>query len=187
MESDDGFETFGKKIKSDPIGLLLAKWRRDAFTRKLEQLPDVVEVIQSGSLARDTQIGLINDVDLIVVFDRSKHPDYGSGPESAQAAMTYLEGKLLELMHPVSGAEALLKGTEQRTHVVRCHDVPTDRYGEFIPTAPPVDVMPAVREEPRLLQRSALLVPELAREGEKKWVDVDPETFMREIAQRQRE
>jgi hypothetical protein len=187
MESDDGFEAFGKEIKSDPFRLLLAQWRRDAFTRKLEKLPDVIEVIQSGSLARDTQIGLINDVDLIVVFDGSAHPDYGSGSASAQAAMTCLEGKLRELMHPVSGAEALLKGTKQRTHVVRCHGVSTDRYAEFFPTAPPVDVMPAVREKPHLLQKSALLVPELDLNGENKWVDVDPETFMRQVEQRQRE
>ena len=66
-----------KAIESDPIGVLLAKWRRDAFIGKLKQLPDVVEVIPSGSLARGTQIGPVHDVDLIVVFKQSEHPDYG--------------------------------------------------------------------------------------------------------------
>jgi len=121
MESDDGFENFSRAIESDPLGVLLAKWQRDEFTRKLERLPDVIEVIPSGSLARETHIGTVHDVDLIVVFDKSEHPDYGSGSASAQAAMTYLENLLLEQLHPLSGTEALIKGTEQRTHVVNCH------------------------------------------------------------------
>jgi len=187
MESDDGFDAFSEEIKSDPLGVLLAKWQRDAFTRKLKKLPDVIEVIPSGSLARGTHIGPVHDIDLIVVFDKSAHPDYGSGPESARAALTHLENKLLEQLHPLSGTEALLKGTEQRTHVVNCHGGSTGPYAEIIPSAPPVDVMPAVREKPHLLERSHLLVPELAAEGESRWVDVDPETFMRQVEQRQRE
>lgn len=187
MESDDGFEAFGAEIKSDPLGVLLAKWRRDAFIAKLERLPDVIEVIPSGSLARGTHIGPVHDVDLIVVFDKSAHPDYGTRPESARAALTYLENRLLELMHPLSGTEALLKGTEQRTHVVNCYGGSAGRYSEFFPSAPPVDVMPAVREKPNLLERSHLLVPELAADGGGKWAPVDPETFMRQVEQRQRE
>ena len=42
----------GQAIESDPLGVLLAKWRRDAFISRLERLPDVVEVIESGSLTR---------------------------------------------------------------------------------------------------------------------------------------
>jgi hypothetical protein len=187
MESDDGFEAFGAEIKSDPLGVLLAKWRRDSFIAKLERLPDVIEVIPSGSLARGTHIGPVHDVDLIVVFDKSAHPDYGTRPESARAALTYLENRLLELMHPLSGTEALLKGTEQRTHVVNCYGGSAGRYSEFFPSAPPVDVMPAVREKPNLLERSHLLVPELAADGGGKWAPVDPETFMRQVEQRQRE
>ena len=187
MGSDDGFDAFGEEIESDPLGVLLAKWRRDAFTRKLERLPDVIEVIPSGSLARGTHIGPVHDIDLIVVFDKSAHPDYGSGAESARAAMTYLENKLLEQLHPLSGTEALIKGTEQRTHVVNCHGVSAGPYAEFIPSPPPVDVMPAVREKPSLLERSHLLVPELPAGGGGGWTDVDPETFMRQVEQRQRE
>jgi hypothetical protein len=186
MASDDDFDDFNREIKSDPLGVLLAKWRRDAFIAKLKRLPDVIEVIPSGSLARDTLTGPVHDVDLIVVFDKSAHPDYGKGPESARAAMTYLEEKLLEQLHPLSGTEALIKGTEQRTHVVNCHGGSTGPYAEFIPSAPPVDVMPAVRKEPNLLGKSPLLVPELG-EGGAKWIDVDPETFMRQVEQRQRE
>jgi len=187
MESDGGFESFGEEIKSDPLGVLLAKSRRDAFITKLERLPDVIEVIPSGSLARGTHIGPVHDVDLIVVFDKSAHPDYGTRPESARAAMTYLEDRLLALMHPLSGTEALLKETQQRTHVVNCYGGSAGPYAEFFPSAPPVDVMPAVREKPHLLERSHLLVPELAADGGGKWAPVDPETFMRQVEQRQRE
>jgi hypothetical protein len=178
MESDDGFRSFSQAIESDPIGVLLAKWRRDAFIAKLKKLPDVAEVIPSGSLARGTQIGPVHDVDLIVVFKRSEHPDYGSGRDSAQAAMTHLQEGLREQLHPWRGAEpGLLDDTELRSHVVKCRGGFTGPYAEIIPTAPPVDVMPAVR------QGSHLLIPERGTG----WIDVDPEKLMRQVAQRQRE
>ena len=184
MESDDGFRSFSRAIESDPIGVLLAKWRRDAFIKKLVDLPDVDEVIESGSLARGTQIGPVHDVDLIVVFDSSQHPDYGikdrSGKavESAQAAMTHLEKELGEQLHPWLGArEGALKETEQRSHVVTCYAGWTEALAEVVPMAPPVDVMPAVREG------SHLLIPERGTG----WIDVDPEKFMRQVEQRQRE
>lgn len=185
MAPDDGFRSFSHAIESDPLGVLLAKWQRDKFIGKLEQLPDVVEVIPSGSLTRGTQIGRIHDVDLIVVFDKAAHPDFGGGgPESAQAAMTYLQGKLLEQLHPLSddllpdeAREGLVRDTEQRTHVVTCRGGWIGQFTGIIPSAPPVDVMPAVREG------SHLLVPERGTG----WIDVDPEKLMRRVAQRQRE
>lgn len=178
MESDDGFRSYSKAIESDPIGVLLAKWRRDGFIAKLKQLPDVAEVIPSGSLARGTQIGPVHDVDLIVVFKPSEHPDYGSGRESAQAAMEHLQGELGEQLHPWRGAEpGLLDDTELRTHVVTYQGGSTGPFAEIIPSAPPVDVMPAVREG------SHLLIPE----RETGWIDVDPEKLMRQVEQRQRE
>jgi Nucleotidyltransferase domain len=178
MESDDGFQSFSQAIESDPIGVLLAKWRRDKFIHILKQLPDVAEVIPSGSLAKGTHIGPVHDVDLIVVFKKSEHPDYGSRPESALAAMEHLQAELREQLHPWRGPEpGLLDDTELRTHVVKCHGGWTGPFAEIIPSAPPVDVMPAVREG------SHLLVPERGTG----WIDVDPERLMRQIEQRQRE
>lgn len=184
MESDAGFRSFSRAIETDPIGLLLAKWRRDVFTAKLMQLPDVVEVIPSGSLARGTQIGPVHDVDLIVVFDKDRHQDYGitNGTEeakaSAQAALTHLEGALLEQLHPLLGeAGGLGRESEQRTHVVKYNGDWTGPFAEVVPSAPPVDVMPAVREG------SHLLIPE----RETGWIDVDPELLIREVAERQRQ
>jgi hypothetical protein len=78
--------------------------------------------------------------------------------------------------------------------VVKCDGGWTGPYAGIIPSAPPIDVMPAVRKQPNLLERSHLLVPKLARDGSGKviqgrseWEDVDPETFMRQVEQRQRE
>jgi hypothetical protein len=190
MAPDDGFRSFSHAIESDPLGVLLAKWQRDKFIGILKQVPDVVEVIPSGSLTRGTQIGRIHDVDLIVVFDKDAHPDFGrGGPESAQAAMVYLQGKLLEKLHPLSddllqeGAteglvrDTKIRETEQRTHVVTCRGGWIGEFTGIIPSAPPVDVMPAVRKG------SHLLVPERGTG----WIDVDPEKLMRMVAQRQRE
>jgi hypothetical protein len=177
MESDDGFEAFGKAIKSDPFGVLLAKWRRDAFIEKLEKLPDVVEVIPSGSLARGTQIGPVHDVDLILVFDPFKHGDYGSGAQSAQGALEHLQKGLVEQLHPLTGEEGLVNDTKLGTHVVKCYsDVPRPFAG-VIPSAPPVDVMPAVREG------FHLKIPERG----KGWIATDPEKLIRQVEQRQRE
>jgi len=184
MESDDGFAAFRRAIKSDPIGVLLAQWRRDAFIRKLKQLPDVKDVIASGSLERDTLIGPVHDVDLIVVFDSDQHPDYGikgtsaAAAESAQAAITHLEDGLLTQLHPWQGtAGGLLKETEQRTHVVTYRGDWSGPFKDIIPGAPPVDVMPAVRKG------SYLLIPERGTG----WIETDPEELIRQVAQRQRE
>jgi predicted nucleotidyltransferase len=184
MESDNGFRSFSRAIETEPIGLLLAKWRRDVFIRKLMKLPDVIDVIPSGSLARGTQIGPVHDVDLIVVFDKAQHPDYGikgktkEAEESARAALTHLEAELLEQLHPWRGAAGgLLKESEQRTHVVKYNGDWAGPFEGFIPSAPPVDVMPAVREG------SHLLIPERGTG----WIEADPEWLIRQVEQRQRE
>jgi hypothetical protein len=178
MESDDSFRAFGREIQSDPISVLLAKWRRDAFIKDLEGRPDVVEVIPSGSLARGTQIGPVHDVDLIVVFSPSEHQDYGHGSDSARAAMDHLESSLQAARHPWPVAERpLLTETEQKRHVVKCSGVSTGPFENIISSGPPVDVMPAVRPG------GHLRVPE---DGNS-WIDVDPEGFMRLVAERERE
>jgi hypothetical protein len=146
MESDHGFEAFGRAIESDPFGVLLAKWRRDAFISRLQRLPDVIEVIESGSLARGTYIGPVHDIDLIVVFDSSAHQDYGSGTESADAALGHLQNELIRQLHPWREARPAEAGEEEpllreasdakvRTHVVQCLNVSTGPFREIIPVA----------------------------------------------------
>lgn len=182
MESDDDFAAFSRAIASDPIGVLLAKWRRDVITRKVMRIPGVVEVIPTGSLARGTQIGPVHDVDLVAVFDRSKHPGYGikgkseEAVKSAEGAIALLENGLLEQLHPWLEI-GLLKETEQRRHVVTLHGDWAGPFKDIIPVAPPVDVLPAVREG------SHLLIPERGTG----WIETDPENLIRQVEQRQRE
>lgn len=186
MNSEEAFRRFGHDIETDPIGMLLAEWQRSAFIHALKQLPDVVDVIPAGSLARGTQIGPVHDVDLIVVFDSSAYPDWGYGSESALVAMQHLQASLLQQMHPWRGTdEGLFEETKIRNHVVQCNGVSTGPFEGFVPSVPPVDVMPAVQHH------GHLRVPELHREGlnllGKNWIDVDPEKFMHLIEQRQRD
>ena len=182
MESDDGFAAFSRAIASDPIGVLLAKWRRDVITRKVMRIPGVVEVIPTGSLARGTQIGPVRDADLVAVFDKSDHPGNGikgrseEAVKSAADAIEYLDNGLLEQLRAWS-VIGLLKETEQRTHVVTCAGDWAGPFKDFIPVAPPVDVLPAVREG------SHLLIPERGTG----WIETDPEDLIRQVEQRQRE
>lgn len=112
------------------------------------------------------------------MFDSSAHPDYGKGLASAQAATEHLQDELLEQLHPWrGGGQGLLRETELLTHVVKYHGDSTGPFKEIIPSAPPVDVMPAVREG------SHLLIPERGTG----WIDVDPEYLIRQVAERKRE
>ena len=175
MNSDEAFRQFGRAIETDPLDVLLARWRRDTFAAALRRLPGVVEVIYSGSLARGTQVGPIHDIDLIVVFEESEYPDWDSGAASAHAALVTLEAGIRKELGGVTGP---VGRTELRNHVVKCPDVSLGPLDGIIPSAPPVDVMPAIRKG------SHLRVPE-QRSG--RWVDVDPEKLIRLVAERTRE
>lgn len=183
LESDDGFESFSRAIATDPIGLLLAQWRRDAFIRMLKRIPDVAEVIPSGSLGRGTQIGPVHDVDLIVVFRSEAHTDWeeGKSPEakaSVEDALDNFEGQVKKQLHPWLGAAGELgKETTRGRHVVTYNGDWSGPFRGIIPSAPPVDVMPAVRKG------SHLVIPE----RDTGWISADPEDLIRKVEQRQRE
>ena len=179
MDSDEAFDRFSKAIESDPLDVLLARWRRDTFTSRLRKLPGVVEVIHSGSLARGTQVEGIHDVDLIVVFDADQLPDPSLGSRSAAAALEHLQTGIEQRLGAGQGPLTReISGTQLRNHVVRCQDVSLGPFDGIIPSAPPVDVMPAIR------RGSHLLVPERRND---RWVDVDPEKLIRLVEERKRE
>ena len=179
MGSDEAFDRFSRAIESDPLDVLLARWRRDAFTKRLRKIPGVDQVIHSGSLARGTNVGGIHDVDLIVVFDRDHLPDPALGSGSAAGTLRYMQEGVEQRLGAGQGPLSReISGTRLRNHVVRCEDVSLGPLTGVIPSAPPVDVMPAVRKG------SHLLVPEL-RTG--RWVDVDPEQLIRLAEERKRE
>jgi predicted nucleotidyltransferase len=176
--TSDPFDKFAHDIESDPLRVLQARSRRSTVIRALKSRPDVVEVIPSGSLARGTHLGPIHDVDVIVVFDQSAHPDWrGSG--SAQAALEYTQAAIRETLQAGLGRPlGLVHGAELRNHVVKCDLSPSlGPLDAIIPDPPPVDVMPAIREG------SHLRVPECLSD---RWIDVDPERLMRMVAARER-
>ena len=176
--NSDPFDKFARDVASDPLRELQARWRRSVITDALKGLPDVVEVIPSGSLARRTNWGPIHDIDLIVVFDKSLHSDWRRSG-SAQVALEHMQAVIRErlqfgLEHPLG----LVHQTEVRNHVVKCElDPSMGPLDAILPNSPPVDVMPAFREG------SHLRVPERHRD---RWIDVDPEGLMEMVAARQR-
>ncbi len=179
MDSDEAFGRFIKAVETDPFDVLLARWRRNAFTRRLRKIPGVVQVIHSGSLARGTYVGKIHDVDLIVVFDKAHHPDWGGANGSAQAALEHLAVGIEERLGSGQGPMTRLAyKTQLRDHVVRCDDVSLGPFEGIMPSGPPVDVMPALREG------SHLKVPHRRKNT---WEDTDPEKLIRLVAERKRE
>jgi hypothetical protein len=176
--NSEPFNKFADDIRSDSLKVLQARWNRSTVISALKDRPDVVEVIPSGSLARGTNMGPIHDVDVIVVFDRSMHPEWrGSG--SAQAALEHTQAAIRETLQ--GGLErplGLVHDTELRNHVVKCDlDPSLGPLDAILPDTPPVDVMPAIRDG------SHLRVPERLSDC---WIDVDPERLMEMVAARER-
>ena len=179
MDSDEAFDRFSMAIESDPLDVLLAKWRRDTFAARLRKIPGVVKVIPSGSLARGTNVEGIHDVDLIVVFDASALPDPSLASGSACAVLQHTQTEIDERLGAGRGPVTReISGTRLRNHVVRCEDVSLGPFDGLIPSAPPVDVMPAIREG------SHLRIPELRKD---RWASADPEKLIRLVEERKRE
>ncbi|HEX3960939.1 MAG TPA: nucleotidyltransferase domain-containing protein, partial [Trebonia sp.] len=89
MHVNDAFDMFQGKIDADPYHVLKARHRKNIFADALITLNDVTETVPSGSLARGTQLDPIHDVDLITVFDKNAHPDWGEEGDSADRALKY--------------------------------------------------------------------------------------------------
>lgn len=77
------------------------------------------ETFPSGSLARGTQRDPIHDVDVIIVFREDDHPDWDAGNGSAEAALEYVRGQVVDLLGVMSGTFAQeVRLTHLRHHVV---------------------------------------------------------------------
>jgi len=178
MHPDDAFDEFQDKVNADALHVWKARHRRNIFADAFEPLEDVTDVIPSGSLARRTQLDPIHDVDLIMVFDRAAHPDWGEDGDSAEAALRYARKRVRALLGDQSSLTRHVVGTTLlRNHVVKCFLDPRflaeDKgfRGMFA-----VEVMPALREG------SALLLPERRRH---RWQKADPEWLISEVRRRQ--
>jgi hypothetical protein len=180
MDISKGFDELQKAANADKDQVKEARDRRDKFKKAFEGIDDFAEFIASGSLARSTQREPINDVDVIIVFDEEAHPDWGADGNSAEDALRYTAGKVMDLLGATNGTvEKLVRRTRVNNHAVKCFiDEPDEDEGKKFT----VDAMPALRRSDD--KGGYLLVPEkLSR----KWIKTDPERLVKEVEDRQKE
>lgn len=171
MNVNDAFAQYQSYVDADPASVKEARRRGLAFKSAFEKLDEVDEVFISGSLARKTHRKPINDVDVVVVYDRDAHPDWGQFGSSAEDALKYTGAKVNELLGATNGThEQLVRLARPGNHAVKCFvDDPDD------PDAFTVDAMPAFRTE------TGLLIPEVSSTD---WVPADPEYLIEQVASR---
>ncbi|WP_280182157.1 nucleotidyltransferase [Nocardia farcinica] len=171
MDVSSAFEGFQKVVNADPEAVKEARARRDLFKTAFCAQPDIREVVPSGSLARGTQKHPIHDVDVILIYDEDKHPDWGHPGASAADALDYTRGKVNQLLGATYGTvDNAVRLAKWRNHAVKCffdHPDDPDRFT--------VDAMPAFRRDGKLL------IPEALSED---WVFCDPEYLINEVAAR---
>jgi hypothetical protein len=173
MQVSTAFSYFQTTVNAEPAAVTEGRRRRDLFREGLDPLDDVVRVIPSGSLARGTQLDPIHDVDLIVEFAAAEHPNWGQPGESADAALTYVAGRVMRQLGATSGTVGReVRLTSKRNHVVKCFlDDPQDEN----PFA--VEVAAALRQDD-----GSLLLPE---RHNSRWICANPEYLLAEVAGRQ--
>lgn len=171
MNVSDAFGRYQSYVDADPESVKEARRRGHVFKGAFEKLDEVHEVFISGSLARKTHRKPINDVDVVIVYDRDAHPDWGQPGASGEDALKYTSAKVNELLGATNGThERLVRLARPGNHAVKCFvDDPDD------PDAFTVDAMPAFRTE------TGLLIPE---KTSKDWVPADPEYLIDQVAAR---
>lgn len=172
MNVTDAFNAYQSYVDADPTAVKEARHRGSLFKSAFTGLADVDEVFTSGSLARKTHKDPINDVDVVIVYNESDHPDWGQAGDSAKAALDYTRVKVNELLGATRGShDHLVRLASTRNHAVKCFvDDPEDE------NAFTVDAMPAFRNTD-----GTLLVPEALSED---WITTDPEFLINAVTQR---
>lgn len=169
MSIDSGFDSLQTNVNVPPDPLTEARRRRDLFRTELVKEPDVVEVRPSGSLARGTHKDPINDVDVVVVYEASAHPDWNQPGPSAAAALEHVRTAVKARLG--SDGTGDVRHTLLRNHSVKCFlDDPDD------PDAFTVDVTPALART-----EGGIWIPEQANE---KWIASDPQYLIDVVAKR---
>lgn len=91
MSVESAFDTYQTTVNANPDHVTEARRRRDLFKTAFAGEADVEEVRVSGSLARGTQKHPIHDVDTVIVFKASSHPDWGQPGGSAEDALNHVK------------------------------------------------------------------------------------------------
>jgi hypothetical protein len=170
MSVNDAFNDYQRTIDEDPAVLKEARARRDAFKTAFNAEADVREVWSSGSLRRSTQLAPLNDVDLVVVYDATAHPTWGSPGDSAEESLEHVRARTNALLGITSGTSSrLVRRALPRNHAVKSFiDAPDSGFT--------VDAMPALRQPD-----GTLLIPEKLS---KLWVPANPEYLIKEVQDR---
>lgn len=172
----ESFTELQRVVDADPNVVVVARERRDIFKSALKTAPDVDVVWGSGSLARSTQLQPVHDVDLVVEFDASEHPDWGQPGDSAGEAIERCRELISDLLSVNGGTKAELVrrvDTANRNRAAKCFVDEPGAENAFT-----VDVMPALK------QPKGILIPS---KHERRWILANPGFLIDEVASRQNE
>lgn len=178
MDLNKAFDDLQREVNVASDGDKKARGRRRLFEDALDPLEEVDKFIRSGSLARGSQIDPINDVDVVVVFDADKQPEWGQAGKSAREALEYTSNLIHQLIgkdapEPKDGEERV-RLIHIRNHSVKCFlDDPDETEHPFT-----VDVVPAIA------YGDHQLIPE---KNSSKWVESDPKKLIDDVADRHAE
>ena len=173
MDLEKAFQDLQQEVNADPDQVAEARRRRNLFRDDaFDPEPDVEKTYASGSLARGSQIEPINDVDLLVVFNRADHSDWDGSPGSAERALNETQQRVRDLLGAEEGRVAReVRLAKIQNHAVKCFlDDPED------PEAFTVDVVPALRHEERGFE-----IPEKDTDS---WIRTDPLYLITEVLDR---
>lgn len=171
MNVNEAFDRYQHYVDADPADVKEALRRGRAFKTAFEELDEVDEVFISGSLARKTHRKPINDVDIVIVYNREAQPHWGQPGTSAEDALSDTGIKVNELLGATNGThERLVRLARPGNHAVKCFvDDPDD------PDAFTADAMPAFRTD------TGLLIPE---KSSMDWVPSDPQYLIGQVRAR---
>lgn len=189
MTPETAFKRFETTVNADPDQLTEARLRRDAFVDALKS-EDVVERARAiGSLARKTQKAPLNDVDILMVYDASERPSWGSDDingTSAEAleetatrikALLGPEGSKVHLLNPSGRNDLTVRLVHRKRHSVKCFLDQAGKEDAFT-----VDVVPAIRHP-----YAGLWIPERNVDDEDAgtWICSNPEYLIQTVRDRQ--
>jgi hypothetical protein len=172
MDIEAAFDDLQQEVNAPPEAVKEARRRRDLFQDAFGGEDDVSETLPTGSLARGSQKDPINDVDVVIVYERQAHPDWGLPGASAGDALDHVKERVHELLGETDGSFAKeVRLTRTRNHAVKCWLDDPEAEGAFT-----VDVTPALRQRDEVL-----LIPE---KESRKWIETAPEFLIRVVGER---